>query len=50
MWAYGVGLEVAQWAVGWRLAEWVDLVADTVGCLHGLVSGPVITISTIYGY
>ena len=31
MLAYGAGLEVAQWAVGWRFAEWTDLAADAVG-------------------
>jgi hypothetical protein len=31
MLAYGTGLEVAQWAVGWRFAEWADLAADAVG-------------------
>ena len=29
--AYGAGIELAQWAVGWRFAEWSDLAADTVG-------------------
>ena len=29
--AYGAGLELAQWAVGWRFAEWADLAADTAG-------------------
>jgi len=29
--AYGAGLELAQWAVGWRFAEWSDLLADAVG-------------------
>ncbi len=31
MMAYGAGLERAQWAVGWRFAEWADLAADAVG-------------------
>ena len=31
MLAYGAGLELAQWAVGWRFAEWADLVADAAG-------------------
>ena len=31
MLAYGAGLEVAQWAVGWRFAEWSDVAADAVG-------------------
>lgn len=31
MFAYGAGLELAQWAVGWRFAEWADLAADSVG-------------------
>jgi VanZ family protein len=31
MLAYGAGLEVAQWAVGWRFAEWADVAADAVG-------------------
>jgi VanZ family protein len=31
MMAYGAGLEVAQWVVGWRFAEWADLAADAVG-------------------
>jgi VanZ family protein len=29
--AYGAGIELAQWAVGWRFGEWADLTADTVG-------------------
>jgi VanZ family protein len=29
--AYGAVIELAQWAVGWRFAEWSDLAADTVG-------------------
>jgi len=42
MLAYGAGLEVAQWAVGWRYAEWTDVAADAVGvvlawvCVAGL--------------
>jgi hypothetical protein len=38
--AYGAGIEAAQWAVGWRFAEWADLAADAVGghrCVLGLV-------------
>ena len=31
MLAYGAGIEGAQWAVGWRFAEWSDLAADAVG-------------------
>jgi VanZ family protein len=31
MLAYGAGLQVAQWAVGWRFAEWADVAADAVG-------------------
>lgn len=31
MLAYGAGMECAQWAVGWRFAEWADLAADAVG-------------------
>ena len=31
--AYGAGIEAAQWAVGWRFAEWADLAADAVGVL-----------------
>ena len=31
MLTYGAGLELAQWAVGWRFAEWADLAADAVG-------------------
>ena len=31
MLAYGACLELAQWAVGWRFAEWADLAADAVG-------------------
>ncbi|CAN1486797.1 hypothetical protein MCEMAEM4_00077 [Burkholderiaceae bacterium] len=31
--AYGAGIELAQWAVGWRFAEWADLAADTVGVM-----------------
>ncbi len=33
MLAYGAGIELAQWAVGWRFAEWADLAADAVGVL-----------------
>src|SRR5574343_2107712 len=33
MLAYGAGIELAQWAVGWRFAEWADLAADVVGVL-----------------
>jgi VanZ family protein len=29
--AYGAGIELAQWAVGWRFAEWADLAADAAG-------------------
>ena len=29
--AYGAALELAQWFVGWRFAEWSDLLADAVG-------------------
>ena len=38
---YGAGIEWAQWAVGWRFAEWADLAADTVGVVGAwlLVSG-----------
>ena len=31
MLAYGAGLELAQWAVGWRFADWADLAADSWG-------------------
>ena len=31
MLVYGVAIEAAQWAVGWRFAEWSDLVADALG-------------------
>jgi VanZ family protein len=31
MLAYGAVLELAQWAVGWRFAEWADLAADSLG-------------------
>lgn len=39
--AYGAGIELAQWAVGWRFAEWADWAADAVGALvaWGLVCG-----------
>ena len=33
MLAYGAGIEGAQWAVGWRFAEWADLAADALGVL-----------------
>lgn len=33
MLAYGWGIELAQWAVGWRFAEWADLAADAFGVL-----------------
>ena len=35
MLAYGAGIEAAQWAVGWRFAEWADLAADAVGVSVG---------------
>ena len=28
---FGAAIELAQWAVGWRFAEWADLAADAVG-------------------
>jgi VanZ family protein len=31
MLVYGACIELAQWAVGWRFAEWADLAADAVG-------------------
>lgn len=31
MLAYGAGIELAQWLVGWRSAEWADWAADAVG-------------------
>jgi len=31
MLAYGAGLELAQWAVGWRFAEYADLALDSIG-------------------
>jgi hypothetical protein len=39
--AFGAVIELAQWAVGWRFAEWADLAADVVGVLMAwlLVSG-----------
>ena len=37
MLAYGAALELAQWAVGWRFAEWADLAADAVGVLGAWV-------------
>ena len=37
MLAYGAGLELAQWAVGWRFAEWADLAADAVGVFGAVV-------------
>lgn len=33
MLAFGAGIELAQWVVGWRFAEWADLAADAVGVL-----------------
>lgn len=30
---YGVAIEVAQLAVGWRFGEWQDVLADLVGVL-----------------
>ena len=30
---YGVGIELAQRAVGWRYGEWQDVVADSVGVM-----------------
>ena len=33
MLVYGGAIELAQWAVGWRFAEWSDLAADAVGVL-----------------
>ena len=35
MLAYGAGIELAQWLVGWRFAEWADLAADAVGVALG---------------
>jgi VanZ family protein len=29
--AYGGAIELAQWTVGWRFAEWADFGADTLG-------------------
>lgn len=37
MLVYGAGIELAQWAVGWRFAEWADLAADAVGVLMAWV-------------
>ena len=34
---YGAGIELVQWAVGWRFAEWADLAADTVGVVGALL-------------
>lgn len=45
MLAFGGGIELAQWTVGWRFAEWADWAADTVGVLlawllvHGVRRG-----------
>jgi VanZ family protein len=33
MLVYGAGLELAQWVLGWRFAEWADLAADALGVL-----------------
>ena len=33
MLSYGAGIELAQWAVGWRFAEWADVMADALGVL-----------------
>lgn len=33
MLVFGAGIELAQWAVGWRFAEWADLAADAAGVL-----------------
>ena len=33
MLAFGAGIEAAQWAVGWRFAEWTDFAADALGVL-----------------
>lgn len=33
MLAYGAFIEAAQWAAGWRMAEWPDLAADAIGIL-----------------
>ena len=30
---YGVAIELAQLAVGWRFGEWQDVVADMAGVL-----------------
>ena len=45
MLAYGAGIEGAQWAVGWRFAEWADLAADAVGVMvaWGLVRASQLT-------
>ena len=31
MLAFGACLEMAQWGLGWRFAEWTDFAADAVG-------------------
>lgn len=33
MLVFGAAIELAQWAVGWRFAEWADWAADAVGVL-----------------
>ena len=30
---YGAAIEIAQWAVGWRFAEWADVLADAIGVM-----------------
>jgi VanZ family protein len=32
---YGVAIEVAQWATGWRYGDWQDWTADAVGVAMG---------------
>ena len=29
--AFGVCIELAQWSLGWRQGEWLDLLADILG-------------------
>jgi hypothetical protein len=38
MLAFGDGIELAQWAVGWRFAEWADLTADALGVIVAFVT------------
>ena len=35
---FGVSIECAQWATGWRQGDWQDWVADCVGMMVGVMA------------